>query len=301
MLSKAALYAVLLSKLALPALAVVHEKLATVPFGWKEVGTPAADTPITLSIALSQQNLDQLESKLISVSTPGNAQYGKHLDINDINALFPPTSDTAVLAWLKAVGIANVHSNGKSVNFATTVQKANELLNTTFAYYKSGTTQKIRTIQYSIPSNLAEYIDLISPTTYFGKTTAAAAIPGATRTEKRAPASQPSVAASCQTSITPSCLKQMYSINDYKADAKSGSRIGFGSFLNQSALYSDLALFEAYFDIPSQNFSVELINGATNDQNGLTAQVGEADLDVEYIVGISHPLPVTEFITGGSP
>jgi tripeptidyl-peptidase-1 len=38
-----------------------------------------------------------------------------------------------------------------------------------------------------------------------------------------------------------------------------------------------------------------------NDQNPKTAQVGEADLDVQNIVGVSHPLPVTEFITGGSP
>ena len=75
MLSKVALYAVLLSKLALASLAVVHEELATVPFGWKEVGKPDANTQITLSIALAQQNLDQLESKLMSVSTPGSEQY----------------------------------------------------------------------------------------------------------------------------------------------------------------------------------------------------------------------------------
>lgn len=50
----------------------------------------------------------------------------------------------------------------------------------------------MRTVQYSVPTDLAEYIELISPTTFFGKTAAAAAaaaLPGATHTEKRALAS----------------------------------------------------------------------------------------------------------------
>ncbi len=294
-------YATLLSHLVLPAYGVVHEQLAAVPSGWTLVGTPDASTAVTLSIALNHQNLDQLETMLLGISTPGNAKYGQHLDIDDVREFFPVVDDAAVLSWLQGAGISNIHRSGSTVNFATTVGTANSLLSAQFAYYESGNTRKLRTTQYSIPDSLVDLIDLISPTTYFGKTTPAVAIPSVTQKEKRAPASQPSVAASCQTSITPSCLKELYSINDYRADPNSGSRIAFGSFLNQSALYSDLALFESYFDIPSQNFSVELINGATNDQDSTTAQFGEADLDVEYIVGISHPLPVKEFITGGSP
>jgi len=301
MFSRTTFCAVFLSQLVIPGYGAVHEQLAAVPSGWTLVGTPAPSTAITLSISLAQQNLDQLESTLLAISTPGNAKYGQHLDVDDVNALFPPVSDAAVLSWLQGAGISSIHCNGNTVNFATTVGTANALLNAQFEYYQSGSNKKLRTMQYSIPDNLVDQIDLISPTTYFGKTTSAAAIPSVTQKEKRAPASQPSVAASCQTSITPSCLKELYSINDYTPDANSGSRIAFSSFLNQSAIYSDLAAFEAYFGIPSQNISVELINGGINDQNLATAQFGEADLDVEYIVGISHPLPVLEFITGGSP
>jgi tripeptidyl-peptidase-1 len=46
---------------------------------------------------------------------------------------------------------------------------------------------------------------------------------------------------------------------------------------------------------------VILLSGGTNDQDPATAQIREADLDVQNIIGVSHPLPVTEFITGGSP
>lgn len=93
----------------------------------------------------------------------------------------------------------------------------------------------------------------------------------------------------------------MYNFRGYKPSASSGSKVGFGSFLNESANYVDLALYEKRFNIPSQNFSVELINGATNDQNWTTASLGEANLDVELIVGVSHPLPVKEYITAGTP
>jgi tripeptidyl-peptidase I len=125
-------------------------------------------------------------------------------------------------------------------------------------------------------------------------------MPKYTNTKKDAP-SKRQVDTSCQTSITPSCIKELYSVGGYTPDPKSGSVVGFGSFLNQSALYQDLFDYEKFYNIPKQNFSVILINNATNDQDPATAQIGEADLDVQNIIGVSHPLPVVEFITGGSP
>lgn len=282
--------------LSLQALGVVHEHLAAVPSGWTLVEEPEDSTLISLSVALVQQNLDQLESKLSAVSTPGHSQYGQYLDADDIKTQFPSVSDTEVIAWLKSGGVSEIHSTGSSVNFATTVGTANKLLNTTFAYYSSDNVQKLRTTKYSIPDSLTSHIDLISPTTYFGKTTASRSI-SAIAVKRDSPV----VDTSCQKIITPSCLKQLYSVSNYTPDPKAGSRLGFGSFLNQSAIYSDLFQFEKYFNITSQNFSVVLINGGTNDQDLDTAQYGEADLDVEVQVGISHPLPITEFITGGSP
>lgn len=297
----------LLGQLALPALAVVHERLAAVPSGWSLVQEADASTPISLSIGLVQQNLDQLEDKLRSVSTPGSPDYGKWLDHDDVKALFPVVNDSNVVAWLQSAGISDIHRTASAVNFATTVGTANQLLNASFAYYSSGAATKLRTTQYSIPDHLTGDIELITPTTYFGKPSAARRItsfppskrPATATTAKRA--SSVPVDPSCRTLITPSCIKQLYSVGNYTADPKSGSRVGFGSFLNQSAIYLDLELFEQRFGIPSQNFSVELINGGTNNQDLATAQSGEADLDVEMIVGVSHPLPVVEYITGGSP
>lgn len=301
MLSKAFLAAILAS----PALsAVLHEQLASVPAGWSVAAVPDENETISLTIGLAQQNIEQLESKLMAVSTPGNAAYGQHLDYDEVNALFAPTSaaTSAVKSWLTSAGVtqSSVSEDGHWISFATTVGNANTMLSTTFKKYENSGVQKLRTTQYSVPDEVSAYVDLISPTTYFGKTTAFRPTMPATKT-RAVEATNVKVDASCSTSITPKCLKELYNVGNYTPEVKYGSRVGFGSFLNQSANYADLADYEKYFNIPSQNFSVVLINGGVDDQDPTTAQVGEADLDVQNIVGVSHPLPVTEFITGGSP
>lgn len=286
---------------------VSHESLATLPSGWNQVGTPAADTNIQLSVGLTLENIEQLESHLQSVSTPGSANYGQFLDSDDIAAQYGPSdaSIEAVTNWLNEAGITDIYNNGQSIHFATTVSKANSLLGAEFNYYSDGGATKLRTLAYSVPSDLKAAIDLVSPTTYFGKTTASRSIQ--TYKNKRASttttssSSSVSVAASCQTSITPACLKQMYNVGNYTPSVASGSRVGFGSFLNESAIFDDLFTYEKVNGIPSQNFTKVIIANAPNDQNPNDGNYGEANLDVQNIVGISHPLPVTEFLTGGSP
>ncbi|KAF4980394.1 hypothetical protein FZEAL_3587, partial [Fusarium zealandicum] len=252
------------------------------------------------------QNIDQLESKLLDLSTPGNGNYGQWMSDKEVNALFAPSKKaiSSVTSWLKSNGVKHYKVNGAFIDFALDVEGVNSLLGADYQYYAKDGTTKLRTTSYSIPDALTEHIQYVDPSNNFGSTTpfAPVAHPSRTTITKRADApTKPSVDASCQTSITPSCLKQMYNVGDYKADAKSGSSIGFSSFLNQSALYSDVFQFEEMFGIPKQNFSTVLINGATNDQNPATAALGEADLDAENIVGIAHPLPFVEYITGGSP
>ncbi|KAE8355424.1 peptidase S8/S53 domain-containing protein [Aspergillus coremiiformis] len=286
-----------LSSLAAPALGVVHEKLAAVPSGWTFVQNARESDSVTLSIALARQNLDQLESKLTALATPGNGEYGQWLDQSGIESLFPTASDEAVVRWLRNAGVTQITRQGGLVTFASKVGTVNQLFNTTFSYYDNGSSRKLRTTQYSIPDHLTETIDLVAPTVFFGKEQAKVTVPAVSRRlTGRAARSN-----TCAQTITPDCLAEMYNFHGYKPSVSSGSRIGFGSFLNESANYADLALYEQRFNIPAQNFSVELINGATNDQNWETASLGEANLDVELIVAVSHPLPVVEFITGGTP
>jgi tripeptidyl-peptidase-1 len=277
--------------------AAVHEQLAAVPNGWAISEPLSSTTEIKLSVGLTHSNIDQLESRLYAVSTPNSASYGNHLDLDEIIQLFGSSTESkaAVVAWLKKAGIERIDTSDFSVDFVTSIEKIHRLLNTTFATYENNGVRKVRTTQYSIPDNLAQHIDMISPTVFFGNSASMDKI------YKRFVIPRDQVDKSCNNAITPSCLREMYSIGNYRPEIGSGSRVGFGSFLNRSAIYSDLSNFEQMFNITEQGFSVETIDGGVNNQTASSEFIGEPNLDVQNIVGISHPLPVTEYITGGSP
>jgi len=102
----------------------------------------------------------------------------------------------------------------------------------------------------------------------------------------------------CNKTVTPKCLKQAYNVH-YHADPNNGNKIGFASFLNESARYSDLALFEEKLEPAAvgQNVSVVSINGAINDQT--SGGSTEANLDLQYILGMAVGVPIIEYITSG--
>lgn len=292
--------------------AATYSHYEAAPAGWASTSSPDTGSVQTFSIALTMQNIDQLESKLLEVSTPGKAEYGSHWNSSTVQSYFAPSSDavSSVTAWLEENGVSNYNVDGAFIDFGASVGTANALFNASYQQYTNNGNTKLRTLSYTIPDDIQEHIALIDPGLYFGNSKAFLPMMAtrASRTKPRSPNTPPrhlatrtTVDASCQTSITPACLKELYNVGNYTPSATSGSKVGFGSFLGESALYDDAFVYEETFGIPSQNFSVVLIANATNDQDPDTASVGEADLDVENIIGIAHPLPVTEFITGGAP
>lgn len=252
---------------------------------------------------------------LQSVSEPCSEHYGEYLDLEDMNSIFGANNESvaAVKSWLRQSGATDILSAGTEVSFTISVGKANSMLDTTFKAYTNGETQKLRTLQYSVPDHLVKHIELISPTTYFDSMQAHRAIPSKTLNEP----SKRQLQTSCETVINipisanetmnftvigPECLKELYNIGDYQPDPSSGSDIAFGSFLNQSASYSDLALFEQIYNLTSKNFTVlAKINGGVDNQDAVTEMDGEANLDVQNIIGLIGNLSVGEYITGGSP
>lgn len=261
------------------------------------------------------ENISLLEKELASVSTPGSPNYGKYYDLDQMNSLFGPTSDSIanVAQWLQAAGSDDITFSGGMMTFRTTVAKANSMLDTRFKVYTNGATQQLRTTSYSIPDHLVSAIDLVSPTVFFGGLQTRINLE---RSESlhisHDKIAKRQLQTSCEVDITyrnrnftvvgPQCLKELYSIGDYRADPTSGSTIAFGSFLGQTASFSDLAQFEQIFNIPAQNFTIlALINGGIDVQIPPTGLHGEANLDVQNIIGLVDGLPVGEYITAGLP
>lgn len=281
---------------------------AEAPNGWQVDETArvaSTGKQQVFSIALTMQNVDQLESKLLDLSSPDSKNYGQWMSQKDVTTAFLPSKEavSSVTKWLKSKGVKHYNVNDGFIDFALDVKGANALLDSDYQYYTKEGQTKLRTLSYSIPDDVAEHVQFVDPSTNFGGTLAFAPVthPSRTLTERKNKPTKSTVDASCQTSITPSCLKQMYNIGDYTPKVESGSTIGFSSFLGQSAIYSDVFMFEEKFGIPKQNFTTVLISNGTDDQNPAHNNFGEADLDAENIAGIAHPLPFTQYITGGSP
>lgn len=73
----------------------------------------------------------------------------------------------------------------------------------------------------------------------------------------------------CNKTITSHCLKALYNVGDYKADANNGSKTGFASYLEEWARYSDLQLFKGHLALYAigQNFTVVKDKGGKNEQH----------------------------------
>ncbi|KAF2971878.1 hypothetical protein GQX73_g1707 [Xylaria multiplex] len=291
------------SLLAAQGLAKPFEQLFGVPEGWKLQG-PAEDSQvIKLQIALQQGDVEGFEQAVLDMSTPSHPSYGQHFqDHDEMKRMLLPSQESlsSVHAWLKEAGIENIEEDADWLTFKTTVGVANKALGTQFSWFVSEEAKPrkiLRTLEYSVPEEVAQHINLVQPTTRF------ATIRANHQTGSQIFEIQGIQAAAaednCDALITPACLKTFYNI-DYKADAKSGSKVAFTSYLEEYARYSDFALFEENYlpEAIGQNFSVIQFNGGLNDQSS-DDDSGEANLDAQYILGTGYPLPVTEFSVGG--
>lgn len=151
--------------LALLGAAAAHlmESLREVPDGWKEVGRPLPEERLLLRIAMTSPNQGLFEQTLMDISTPGNAMYGKHMKRDELKNMIRPTSEAtaSVMNWLLQSGVSReaLANNGEWINFVAPVELAEKLLETTFALYENRQGgKKVRTLQYSVPSELHAYV-----------------------------------------------------------------------------------------------------------------------------------------------
>ncbi|KAI1759386.1 tripeptidyl-peptidase [Hypoxylon sp. FL1150] len=289
------------------ATAKVMDSLAAVPKGWSEVRQASPDDAVTLRVGLPQEHAAALEQAVLEISTPGHPNYGMHMSRDQVRSYTAPKEESvsSVVNWLVQSGI-KPSVNNDWITFNTDVKTANDLLDANFAWYQfdQGGNPKLRTLSYSVPDELSASIDLIQPTTRFGQL-------GAKRStifemQVLEPAEEDAVkanvavaAADCNPSqITPACIKSLYNIQ-YTASPE-GNLVAFSSYLEEYARYSDLQTFERNYlsKATGQNFTVELVNGGLNDQTS-SDDSGEANLDVQYILAASSPIPILEYSTGG--
>jgi tripeptidyl-peptidase I len=131
----------------------------------------------------------------------------------------------------------------------------------------------VRTTEYSLPAHLDQHVELVQPTTVFLRTkghrstlrlSPSAQVPPSSADAKIViPGSAQSVNASCNSTITVSCLKQLYNIVDYVPQATHQNAIAVTGYLGEFANFADLRQFYAdqVPDAANTSFNVVLING----------------------------------------
>ncbi|PPQ63132.1 hypothetical protein CVT24_005772 [Panaeolus cyanescens] len=303
------------------------------PNGWTKSAQPPADHVVILRIGLPQPNFHVIEKHLWEVSDPDHERYGQYLSKEEVEALVmpPPESSKAVHDWLANAGISSENISpspaGDWITINIPVHQVEKMLNTKYHVWthdSSGDTL-VRTTEYSLPIHLHEHVDVIQPTTMFGRLSRhSSTIFDIEDAEEQAPPAEHADAklvnnlglihdantgitidSSCNTTMTISCLQQLYNTGGFEAAAShphTQNSIGITGYLEQFANIQDLQSFyaEQRPDALNTSFNFISVKGGINDQN-LSLAGGEANLDVQFAFGLSHPIPATFFSTAGRP
>ncbi|TDZ13570.1 Tripeptidyl-peptidase sed3 [Colletotrichum spinosum] len=302
------------------------------PAPWTRSRPADPDHQFQLSMAIDRSQ--HVEDALYSVSTPGHESYGRHLTMEEALGLLKPDDEAldAVKSWIVEQGNVDrdaIVGEDHWIRVTTTVSKANTLLEADFSWFRHADSNKevLRTLTYSLPTRLKSQISLITPTTRFcshpmmhqpteggsldelrrHKRSFAGASPATVWTSDAVdtiPAvSRAQVDASCNRTVTPSCVRALYNV---PANVPVSKARGLGVYAsqNQVAKFADFATFAQRVDPPSAgvNFSFLSINGGVTDQNQNQFSNAELNFDVQYAASLSNPVPnVVLAVAGDGP
>ncbi|KAJ6616255.1 tripeptidyl peptidase A [Mycena sp. CBHHK59/15] len=278
--------------LALPSGDCEHKvkEIISPPPGWTIHGPAPLDHLIKLRIGLLQPNFHVLEEHLNDISDPYNERYGAYLSKEEVEELVTPHSESveSVNQWLSSHGIRDEEiirsPAGDWLTLRVPVQLVEKILNTKYYVWTKNGEYLVRTTSYSLPTNLHEHIELIQPTTMFGT------FKKLSPTPEFVP--RVTVDASCNTTITITCLKQIYNAVGYTPSARE-----FANRADLQTFYADQVPAAAAVNV---SFEFVSVKGGLDSQNASLAG-GEANLDVQFAFGLSFPIKSTFYSTAGRP
>ncbi|KAJ7248939.1 family S53 protease-like protein [Mycena rebaudengoi] len=293
---------------------VVHESRRAAPTGFFSQGAAPVTDVLTLRFGLTPNNLSGLQEKLVSISTPGNEDFRQWLSKDEVKSFVQPSKEmvSAFSSFAAVNGLKEptvISPNGDWVSLTLTVSQANQVFGAQFEKFSHASlTEPItRTLTISLPSELIGHVDVVHPSTSFtGPNPRFARLPfDLHSSEKR---TEP--VASCNSStpdgiVTPTCLQKIYGIPSTPATQKNNTIFVTG-YLGTSPNRTDLSTFLEQFrpDIPP-NTTFDLINidNATNQdpEDVPPVTVLEADLDIQYTIGVATGVPAGFLSVGGRP
>ena len=306
---------------------VLHEKRDGLPQGWTKLGPLKGAEILSMSIALTQGNVDRAEEFLMEVSHPDSAKYGQHWSAKDIAETFAPRPETVdvVTAWLEAAGIRpeRVHRSQSLgwLKFNATVNEAQSLLKAEYHRYEhSSGKPHVACTEYHIPAHVRPHVDFITPTVHFAvkvsrpreaytrkikraDLTAAIGVPVSPHKAQHIgsptggsipkPGAQVDISdvlagpESCGTYITPNCVRALYEFPP-GSSANPQNSFGIVEYTPQIYLQTDLDLFFANFS-RNQSQTSPILNSIDGGEAGnVTTGFGlNAESDLDLEYGMA--------------
>ncbi|KAJ7916826.1 subtilisin-like protein [Mycena leptocephala] len=291
---------------------VVHESRRAAPAGFFSQGAAPGTDVLTLRFGLTPNNLSGLQEKLVSISTPGNLDFRQWLSKDEVKSFVQPSNLT--VAAFNSFAAANglkatvISPNGDWLSLTLTVSHANQLFGAHFEKFSHASlTEPItRTLTISLPSELIGKVDVVHPSTSFtGRNPGFAQLPFHPQsTEKRTEPIASYNSSRPDGIVTPTHLQKIYGIPSTPATQKNNKILVTG-YIGVSPNRTDISTFLEQFrpDIPpNTTFNLITIDNVTNqDPEDFAILVLEADLDVEYTVGVATGIPVEFLSVGGRP
>ncbi|KAJ3529606.1 hypothetical protein NM688_g7833 [Phlebia brevispora] len=299
----------------------LHEYITSIPPGFVDNGPADPNSVLDLRIALAQSGKDGLIEMFHNVSMPGHPSFGQYLSSEDVLKLTAPAPETvaAVNAWLHGPGLnaTTMTLAGDWLRLNMTVGVANTLLDANFSVFTDTKTgaRSIRTLNYSIPANLVGHLDFVYPTISSASFPSSVPLHANTTINSRAthiaPGNATIFARADHTGInptrcddrlvTPNCVQRLHGIPAAMVSPPAGS-IAVTGMLGYYANKADLVSFLEFYrpDIPAaraKTFGAVSVNGGQNPQD-INKAGEEANIDIQYTVGIATGIPTTFYIIG---
>ncbi|KAJ7620173.1 subtilisin-like protein [Roridomyces roridus] len=271
-----------------------HDSRSAAPAGIISEGAALDSDQLTLRFALAGNNISGLHDTLTARSTPGNAAFRQWLSADEVKEFVKPSSETlaAFENFTSANGLSATSTSpqGNWVSVNMSVFQANTLFRAQYQRFSHPSLAEplTRTLAISLPSELVGHVDAIHPGTDFSIITPQMAVQRQPSFGKRD--QHPS--ASCNTSI-PSTA----------ASARTDTRILVTGFVGRSPSQESLSDFLGEFrpDIPKNtSFNLTRIDNSSFVSDGTFDDLTlEADIDVQYTVGVATGVPVDFLSVGG--
>ncbi|KAJ7607236.1 subtilisin-like protein [Roridomyces roridus] len=285
-----------------------HESRAAAAPGFIDQGSVPTNDDITLRIALTSQNVSGLQDILTSISTPGDPVFRQWLSADEIKAFVSPSSETLeafnLFAVANELNATSISPHGDWVSLTLPVSRANTLFGAQYKRFRHPrlTQPVMRTLSISLPSELVGHVEAIYPGTAFFTPSKPPSVGRGLSLKKG------TTDPSCNTSdpageMTPSCLQSLYDIPSTPSASRRDNRLLVTGYEGRSPSRESLSEFLQDFrpDISRDTgFDLIKIDNANFTSNGsFDIYSFEADLDIQYAVGLAAGVSIQFLSVGG--